>query len=470
MSIIVYLGPSLPLERARAILPNADFRPPAAQTDVLSDVINEKPEAIALIDGVFMRTNAVWHKELLYALQQGVPVFGASSMGALRAAECDAFGMIGVGNVYRMYASGDLIDDDEVALAHGPADSGYIKASEPMVNIRATFAAAREQGVIGEEEHGPLVTIAKELHFSDRVFPVILAKAKELGVGSPATLEALGRFVRTSYVDLKAQDAVELLERLARPETLAEVTVPPVELRRTSGFLTMYNCDRRVLVDGTAISLNDIVRHTAVSLPDYNVLVFNAMNRFASVFLAKLLQLEVGDEELAAEAQRFRTRMGIGEDEAFAAWRAANHVGPDDFTALMRETVLCRKVHRWILYSRWTERCARPLLDQLRWEGRYPEWAERTAAQEQLLQASGNAHLSLDAWGARLPELIAEQQEWSDLVVDTDVSTWAEDAGFHRNLDLKLELLRARCARDTLMRVVQASLEDGAEGGVAADG
>jgi hypothetical protein len=468
VSIIVYLGPSLPLERARRILPDADFRPPAAQTDVLSDVVNARPDAIALIDGVFMRTNAVWHKELLYALQQGIPVFGASSMGALRAAECDAFGMVGVGTVYRMYASGDLIDDDEVALAHGPPDSGYLKASEPMVNIRATFAAAREQGLVDEDLYARLCTIAKRLHFSDRVFPVIFAKAKDEGA-APAALEALGRFVRHGYVDLKAQDAIELLERLARPETLARAEVPPVEVRRTSGFLTMYNCDRRVIVDDTPVALNDIVRHVAVNLPDYNLHAFNAMNRFATVFLAKLLHVEVGADELEAERKRFQARCGLADDEQLAAWRANNHVSPEDFDALMRETVLCRKIHRWILYSRWTERSARVLLDHLRWEGRYPEWAERTAAQERLLQASGNAHLSLDAWGARLPELIEEHQQWSDLVIDTDVSTWAEDAGFHRNLDLKLELLRARCARETLVRVLQATLDEAGRAGGAAD-
>ena len=45
-------------------------------------------------------------------------------------------GMVGVGEVYRMYASGELMDDDEVALAHGDEDSGYRPASEPMVNLR----------------------------------------------------------------------------------------------------------------------------------------------------------------------------------------------------------------------------------------------------------------------------------------------------------------------------------------------
>ncbi len=458
MSIIVYLGPSLPIDRARKIL-DADYRPPAAQTDLLSDLVNLQPTAIALIDGVFMRTNAVWHKEILFALERGIPVYGASSMGALRASECDAFGMVGVGEVYRMYASGELIDDDEVALAHGPPDSGYLKTSEPMVNLRATFAAARDRGVLGAQEHDKICEIAKRLHFSDRSFPLIHAQAKEQGI-APETLAEFRHFVRNDYVDLKAQDAVELLERLAHPEAHPAPEIPEIEVRRTSGFLTMYNCDRRVSVEDVPLRLNDIVRHAAVNLPDYNLVVFNAMNRFSTVLLGRLLSIEPTEEEVAAEQQRFRNRCELTDDESLAQWLTDNHLSESELQGLMRETVVCRRVHRWLLYSRWTERCARPLLDHMRWEGRYSEAASQAAAQEQLLQAGHSDHMTLNAWGARLPELIAEHQKWSDLAIDTDVKTWAEDAGFHRNLDLKLELLRARAARNTLAQVLHSAFED----------
>ena len=46
-------------------------------------------------------------------------------MGALRAAELHVFGMVGVGRVFELFRDGLLEDDDEVAVAHGPADSGY---------------------------------------------------------------------------------------------------------------------------------------------------------------------------------------------------------------------------------------------------------------------------------------------------------------------------------------------------------
>jgi hypothetical protein len=35
------------------------------------------------------------------------------------------FGMVGVGEIFRAFHCGDLDQDDEVAIIHGPADSGF---------------------------------------------------------------------------------------------------------------------------------------------------------------------------------------------------------------------------------------------------------------------------------------------------------------------------------------------------------
>ena len=105
MKVVIFLGPSLPLEEARQIL-DAVYLPPAQQADIVSVVGMHRPDVIGLVDGEFGQSLSVWHKEILYALDRGIHVFGASSMGALRAAETDMFGMIGVGEVYRQFASG----------------------------------------------------------------------------------------------------------------------------------------------------------------------------------------------------------------------------------------------------------------------------------------------------------------------------------------------------------------------------
>jgi len=116
--IVVFLGPSLSLDKAREML-EADFRPPAKRGDIYR-AAREGARIICLIDGVFFQDCSVAHKEVLYALEAGARVLGASSMGALRASELDAYGMEGVGMIYEAYRSGRLVSDDEVALTFDP--------------------------------------------------------------------------------------------------------------------------------------------------------------------------------------------------------------------------------------------------------------------------------------------------------------------------------------------------------------
>ncbi len=85
MTAIVFVGPTL---RPEEIEEAGDFiaLPPVAQGDVYRAALR-RPRAIGIIDGFFSGAASVWHKEILWAMSEGVPVFGAASMGALRAAE-----------------------------------------------------------------------------------------------------------------------------------------------------------------------------------------------------------------------------------------------------------------------------------------------------------------------------------------------------------------------------------------------
>ncbi len=155
--IHVFAGPSLP----RAVRPVAEklvFHAPVTQGDIYS-LVPSKPFAIGLVDGYFERVPAVWHKEILWALSEGVHVFGAASMGALRAAELADFGMVGIGTIFEDFARGALQDDDEVTLVHAEADADYRPGSEALVNIRATLAAAQASGVGTRARSGPAVRL-----------------------------------------------------------------------------------------------------------------------------------------------------------------------------------------------------------------------------------------------------------------------------------------------------------------------
>jgi hypothetical protein len=204
--IIVFLGPSLEREAAEKILP-AEYRPPAKRGDLLR-AAQDGAEIIGLIDGVFHQESAVAHREILAALKKGVRVVGASSMGALRAAEMDTLGMTGIGEVYRMYRSGELVSDDEVALVFDP-ETG-LSLSEPLVNIRFTLREAERQGVISALDHAALFTAAQSVFYPQRTYSRIVSSAGESV--SPETLDRFLSWVKLHAVDQKRKDAVAALE------------------------------------------------------------------------------------------------------------------------------------------------------------------------------------------------------------------------------------------------------------------
>src|SRR5699024_7565095 len=113
--------------------------------------------------------------EILPFLDGGTPVFGASSMGALRAVELEAEGMIGVGRIYDMFSRGELEADDEVAMTFCPETLKPI--SEPMVNFRVALSAAETAGVISTAESAELAEAMHSLYFPDRTVQALFSLA-----------------------------------------------------------------------------------------------------------------------------------------------------------------------------------------------------------------------------------------------------------------------------------------------------
>jgi hypothetical protein len=235
--IFIFTGPTLPPEIARRHL-DAIYLPPVKLGDVYRISELYQPRIIGSIDGSFNQAPAVWHKEIHHAMSQGTTVFGASSMGALRAAEMDQLGMIGCGKIYQAYQSGVLPpfidepfeDDDEVAVIHSPAELGYLAASDAMVNIRFSLAKAMQHDVIDRATCHQLISIAKKLFYPERNYASILEISKNSDLPA-AQLEALQGWLEQHSVDQKQLDAIELLEKVARyvkmpPDTQAPGTPP----------------------------------------------------------------------------------------------------------------------------------------------------------------------------------------------------------------------------------------------------
>ena len=233
--VCLFVGPSLSTadvqEAFGRIGAEVTVLPPIAQGDILR-LATRLPHVIGIVDGTFFHAPAVLHREILFALERGVRVLGAASIGALRAAELDRFGMEGIGAIYRAYRSGVLESDDEVAVLHGSAAEGYRPLTEPLVSIRHNLRLAHRRGVLSARAAAAALYTARRLHFTDRTRAALLAAV-------PADERtALAHFFECEAVDLKRQDARLLVRTIAR-RTAGQSPWPHsrrVRLNRTSLF------------------------------------------------------------------------------------------------------------------------------------------------------------------------------------------------------------------------------------------
>jgi hypothetical protein len=346
MNVYVFVGPSLPVEQARRYL-DATYLPPVQQGDVLR-LLGERPDVIGIVDGYFNTVPAVWHKELLEALSSGVHVFGAASMGALRAAELYPYGMVGVGEIFEWYRSGELEDDDEVALAHESAEAGYRPTSIAMVDVRDACRAAVVAGVISAALAERLTTIAKQLYYADRTYPCILGAAHWDGEG--VALDAMERFVATYGPTLKQRDAIALLERIAA--FVAERPTPlqvPYRVEQTV-FLDALRQEveqaRAVGGEAPTVAPDQVLRGGETMAVVRKKVLLRLLARREAAHLG----LQVTSDELQARADRFRADYGLLTAADTTRWLAAEGLTPHAFTALVRDFCLVDKLEQ--LYER----------------------------------------------------------------------------------------------------------------------
>ena len=442
MNVYVFLGPTMSVDDARQILPDATYLPPAAQSDILSLVEQVHPDAILLIDGVFTQALSVWHKEILYALERGVAFYGASSMGALRAAETAAYGAIGVGRIFDGYVSGQLTDDDEVAVVHSTADMGHRLLSEAMVNIRASLAAARDTGVIDEAAHDQLVGLAKQRFYPERSYPQLLADAAAAGL-DPSTLTALRAFLKTSAIDQKREDAIALLT-LIRDRGPAAPSTQPVT--RSHVFSAMYHRDRRVNRGGVQVPLSDISSYTALHLPEFDTFNEHALHSALVDVLAEVMNVEATSDDLANERNRFCQERRLGTPAEVERWCRENDLPEHQFDELLTRLAVRRRLRDWFVSRKYLERTTHEVLTELRIRSRYPELADATACQQEIL-ASAHPDFEHNGNDGDAVGLIRDQMGNTPWNPRVPLNVWAFESGFKNAHDVMYELVRAQLAR-----------------------
>jgi hypothetical protein len=447
---VVFLGPSLALADAQRILPSAVFRPPVAQGDVYSLLGPDQPDAIGIIDGVFYQDLPVWHKEIIAALEQGVAVYGASSMGALRAAECAPFGMVGVGAIFGQYASGELIDDDEVAVAHDGPEDGWRPRTEPMVNLRATMRRAVADGRLGAAAADRALKVAKRIWFADRTRAALLHELRAAGIPA-GEVKLCAKALDEAYVDQKRLDTESLLRMLrdrSPGQDRAETTLIPSHV-----FVAFKERDRKVTHQDVTLRLEEIARHAALHEPGFAELRDRVLDRLLVDELAWVWGIKVTDEQVAEETRRLRARLGLPDDDSLRRWLAANDVDTDWLARHARRDALARRLRDWLQNRQGKQLLVTPILDELRRSGHY-ERAAKAAAAAARLRAVISPTLGWSGEPAdeedherpevRMRELLRDHIHATAWRPDVPAARFAEEAGFADVRDLLDELVIAR--------------------------
>lgn len=206
-SPLVYVGPTLSLQEVRRALPGCLVRPPIARGDLYRDRLL-RGSVFVILDGVFFQQRALSPREILDVVGDGGMVIGASSLGALRAAECWPAGVRGIGSIYRLLRAGALCSDDEVAVAYDPDDPSG-RSSVALVNVRHSVWRGVRERRLDAQTAERIVTAAKALFYAERHWPRIL---RDAGIS-----DLDGMFARAlGSHDLKRLDALRALRRVQR--------------------------------------------------------------------------------------------------------------------------------------------------------------------------------------------------------------------------------------------------------------
>ena len=208
MKIKIYTGLSLNQSSGKEVLPIADWQKPVCRGDLLKD-IQEGYQIIGLIDGEFSQNLAVSPSEIMDALRCGLTVFGSSSMGALRAAELDDYGMIGVGEIYKFIKKAEPFKDDYLGQI-------FYEGSQVVIMPFIDFFFATKNLVnrqkLNKKIADQLIDLYASLHFSERNFLSLKSLVQRKSFKNKESLIHAIALIEKKGIRQKKEDAMELIK------------------------------------------------------------------------------------------------------------------------------------------------------------------------------------------------------------------------------------------------------------------
>ncbi|MFP2167214.1 TfuA-like protein [Enterobacter ludwigii] len=433
----VFLGPSLSRSEATEIL-DAIYLPPAKQSDILSLVRNQQPKSIILIDGEFGQSLSVWHKEILYALDAGVDVYGSSSMGALRASELYKFGMHGLGEIFEKYKNGIILGDDEVALNYSPPELGYHPITIPMVNVRATLDYAESSGLISKEENNNFSSIIHDIHFQDRDLKNILIKIRNHGL----RFDIINKIFNDSYIDQKKIDAQLILNHCKIKNKPTKNCNQKFKFEESYTFDVLKSQDCK---NNKGVGYRELSKYIFLHDRDPEYLTNNSLNRDLTILLSNMLGICTNDSEVEVEVLRFKKKFNLTSDVIFKEWLDENDVEQMDFIELMKGNAKIRKLHFWFTTRQAAKELTSSVLNYLRLNNKYSTWNSKIAnckAINNELPFEGDLQ-SQDNLDAELSNLLSYHLNRNGVLFTTTLDKWMSEFCFQGRTDLLHELKKS---------------------------
>lgn len=203
LRLAVFAGPSLPAGD-RIAAPQVTYLPSASRHDVRDAA--RRYDAILLIDGVFHHDLAVSTKEV-YRAAQSVALFGAASVGALRAAENYRYGVRPLGIVAQWYIREIIDGDDEVAVLMDR--ERHQALSVPVVNVRYLCRLCVRRGLLSPAAAADVVLRSRQVFYAERTWHEVLSFV-------PADRREAIATIAHREADVKRLDAIFALRSVFR--------------------------------------------------------------------------------------------------------------------------------------------------------------------------------------------------------------------------------------------------------------
>lgn len=212
--IVVFSGPSLCENESQFNGLKTTWQPPV-QSGSLYKCQLRKGDVVLMLDGYYGNVPAIKHQEIIEFINEGVLIYGAASLGALRAAELHTVGMIGLGYVFNQYMVGLIDGDDEVAVLHDPID--FTSHSVPLVNVRFAIQNLMLKQLICLDEAQWLISELKRRPFWERTGTLIFDLLRSRFTLQKA--DELYEWIQSPSFNVKKRDAVLALTQLQRAHT-----------------------------------------------------------------------------------------------------------------------------------------------------------------------------------------------------------------------------------------------------------